>query len=82
MELNLNYIHAIIVFISTTSLKCILRHLQYHILIIVDFLVLISNHIQQNVSEQTLCIILEGMYDSLKGTSAEITLQLETNRQG
>lgn len=50
------------------NLEFILRHLEDHISIIPTFLVLMSNPLQQNVAERTLCIILESLREMLAKT--------------
>ncbi|XP_073340391.1 uncharacterized protein [Pagrus major] len=40
-----------------------------------------SNNVQQNIAERTLCVILEGIYESLREMLAEITSQLEVDVQ-
>lgn len=44
-----------------------------HICIIV-LLLLLSNHVQENIAEKILCIVLKGIYGSPQGTFAETTL--------
>lgn len=36
-----------------------------------------SNNVQQNTAERTLCTTLEGIYESLREPLTEITLQVE-----
>ncbi|XP_016333395.1 uncharacterized protein LOC107681599, partial [Sinocyclocheilus anshuiensis] len=56
-------------------------HPEDHISIIAAFLVLMGNGVQQNVAERTLCIILEGIYESLREMLAEIVPQVEADIQ-
>lgn len=42
---------------------------------------LTSNQVQQKVAERTLCIILEGIHESLREMWAEIALQVEADKQ-
>ncbi|KAM7390869.1 hypothetical protein PAMA_008863 [Pampus argenteus] len=65
---------------DTNSLETISRHLEDHISIIATFTVLMSN-VQQNIAERTLCVNLEGIYESLREMLAEITFQLEGDVQ-
>jgi len=65
---------------DTNSLETILRHLEDHISIIATFTVLMSN-VQQNIAERTLCVILEGIYESLREMLVEITFQLDNDVQ-
>uniref|UniRef100_A0A3Q3GLT7 Integrase catalytic domain-containing protein n=1 Tax=Labrus bergylta TaxID=56723 RepID=A0A3Q3GLT7_9LABR len=41
-----------------------------------------SSNAQQNIAERTLCILLEGIFESLTEMSAEITLQIEATARG
>ena len=66
---------------DTNSLESFLRHLEDHISIIATFVVLMSNHVQQNIAERTLCIILEGIYEFLSEMLAEVTRRVETDIQ-
>lgn len=62
------------------SLETISRQLEDHISIIGTFVVLMSD-VQQNIAERTLCILLEGIYESLREILADITFQLEADAQ-
>lgn len=62
------------------SLETISRHIEDHISIIALFIVLMSNNVQQNIAERTLCVLLEQLYESLREMLAE-TVQLEVDGQ-
>ena len=66
---------------DTNSLESVSRRLEDHISIIATFLVLMSDHVQQNLAERTLCIMLEGIYESLREMLANLSLQVEANTQ-
>lgn len=65
---------------DTNSLESISRHLEDHISIIVTFLVVMSDYVEQNPAARTLYIILEGIYESLWEMLTEITVQVEAVR--
>lgn len=50
----------------TPTIESILHHLENHTSIIVTFLLVMCNHVEQNAAKRTLCIILEGIYESLR----------------
>lgn len=62
---------------GTNNSESIWDQLEYHISIIITFLVFMSNNVQQNTAERTLCTTLEGIYESLRELLTEITLQVE-----
>lgn len=66
---------------NINNLESTSRHLEDHISILATFLALMGSHVQQNVAERTLCIILEGIYESLREMLAEIVLQVEADTQ-
>lgn len=66
---------------NTNSLESTSRYIEDHMSIIAAFLELMSNHVQQNFAERTKCIILEGIYESLREMSAEMALQVEADIQ-
>lgn len=54
---------------KTNSLESLLRHI-----CIIVLLLLLSDHVQENIAEKILCIILKGIYGFPQGTFAETTL--------
>lgn len=64
---------------ETNSLETISRHTEDHISIIASFAVLINNDVHPNIAERTLCVLLEGLYESLTDMFAEITVQLDVD---
>ena len=54
---------------NINNLESTSRHLEDHISILATFLALMGSHVQQNVAERTLCIILEGIYESYEFTA-------------
>lgn len=70
---------------TTNDLNNLERRLCYledHSSIIGTFLVLMASGLQQNVAERTLCVLLEGLFESLRELSAETLLQTEATARG